>query len=44
METVSECPAVATILACRNIAKSFRENIYELFRIRGQWSPVMLHH
>ena len=40
METVSECPAnAATILACRNIAKSFRENIYELFRIRGQWSP-----
>ncbi len=40
METVSECPAnAATILACRNIAKSFRENIYELFRIREQWSP-----
>lgn len=41
METVIECPAnAATILACRKIAKSFRENIYELFRIREQWNPA----
>lgn len=41
METVTEFPAnAATILACRSIAKSFRENIYELFRIREQWNPA----
>jgi len=40
METVTTCPtSTATILACRKIAKSFRENIYELSRIRKEWDP-----
>ncbi len=38
METLTTCSTnVATILACRKIAKSFRENIYELSRIRKEW-------
>lgn len=40
MENVSTCPtSIATILACQKIAKSFRENIYELSRIRKEWDP-----
>ncbi|MFA5534107.1 MAG: hypothetical protein WDA19_06420, partial [Mariniphaga sp.] len=40
METVTTCPtSTATILACQKIAKSFRENIYELSRIRKEWDP-----
>jgi len=40
METITACPtSTATILACQKIAKSFRENIYELSRIRNDWDP-----
>ncbi len=40
METKTICPtSTATILACQKIAKSFRENIYELSRIRKEWDP-----
>lgn len=38
METATACPtSTATILACQKIAKSFKENIYELSRIREDW-------
>lgn len=38
METETSClTSTATILACRKIAKSFKENIYELSRIRREW-------
>lgn len=38
METATACPtSTATILACQKIAKSFKENIYELSRIRKEW-------
>lgn len=34
------CPtSTVTILACQKIAKSFKENIYELSRIRKDWDP-----
>lgn len=40
METATVCPtSTATILACHKIAKSFRENIYELSRVRKDWDP-----
>lgn len=40
METATLCPtSTATILACRKIAKSFKENIYELSRVRPEWDP-----
>jgi hypothetical protein len=40
METATICPtSTATILACQKIAKSFKENIYELSRIRNEWDP-----
>ena len=40
METEVLCPtSTATILACQKIAKSFKENIYELSRIRKEWDP-----
>lgn len=40
METETICPtSTATILACQKIAKSFKENIYELSRIRKEWDP-----
>jgi hypothetical protein len=40
METAIECPtSTATILACQKIAKSFKENIYELSSIRNEWDP-----
>jgi hypothetical protein len=40
METATLCPtSTATILACQKIAKSFRENIYELSNIRKEWDP-----
>jgi hypothetical protein len=40
METATLCPtSTATILACQKIAKSFRENIYELSSIRKEWDP-----
>lgn len=40
METATVCTtSTATILACHKIAKSFRENIYELSRIRKDWDP-----
>lgn len=40
MKTKTICPTkTATILACKNIAKSFSENIYELSRIRKEWDP-----
>jgi hypothetical protein len=38
METETSClTSTATILACQKIAKSFKENIYELSRIRSEW-------
>ena len=38
METLTSCSTnTATILACRKIARSFRENIYELSSIRKEW-------
>lgn len=40
METITLCPtSTATILACQTIAKSFKENIYELSQIRKEWDP-----
>jgi len=40
METKTMCPtSTATILACQKIAKSFKENIYELSSIRKDWDP-----
>lgn len=40
METMIACPtSTVTILACQQIAKTFRENIYELSRIRKDWDP-----
>lgn len=38
METLTLCSTkTATILACRKIARSFKENIYELCRVRKEW-------
>jgi hypothetical protein len=38
METLTVCPtSTATILACQRIAKTFKENIYELSSIRKEW-------
>jgi hypothetical protein len=40
METATICPtSTATILACQKIARSFKENIYELSRVRNEWDP-----
>ena len=40
METKIACPtSTFTILACKKIAKTFKENIYELGRIRKDWDP-----
>ncbi len=40
METATACPtSTATILACQKIARSFKENIYELSRVRKDWDP-----
>lgn len=40
MESKSNCPtSTATILACQTISQSFKENIYELSRIRKEWDP-----
>jgi len=40
METLTMCPtSTATILACQKIAKSFKENIYELSHVRKEWDP-----
>ncbi len=40
METMIACPtSTLTILACAKIAKTFKENIYELSRIRNDWDP-----
>ncbi len=40
METMIECPtSTLTILACEKIAKTFKENVYELSRIRNDWDP-----
>jgi hypothetical protein len=40
METLTACPtSTVTILACQKIAKSFKENIYELSSIREEWDP-----
>jgi hypothetical protein len=42
MEHKSVCPtSVATILACQRIARSFRENIFELSGIRNEWDPEL---
>ena len=40
METLTLCPtSTATILACQKIARTFKENIYELSSIRKEWDP-----
>lgn len=40
METLVACPtSTATILACQKIAKTFKENIYELSILRKEWDP-----
>jgi len=40
METLTICPtSTATILACQRIAKTFKENIYELSNLRSEWDP-----
>ena len=40
METLTICPTTAaTILACQKIAKTFKENIYELSMLRTEWDP-----
>ncbi len=41
METLTICPtSTATVLACRKIARAFKENIYELSSIRTEWEPA----
>ncbi|MBN2775810.1 MAG: hypothetical protein JXR31_16260 [Prolixibacteraceae bacterium] len=41
METKTICPTrTSTILACKSIARAFKENIYELGRIRNDWDPA----
>lgn len=41
METLTICPtSTATILACQKIARSFKENIYELSSVRKEWDPA----
>lgn len=38
METLTACPTkTATMLACQKIARTFKENIFELSRIRRDW-------
>jgi hypothetical protein len=38
MESKSVCPtSTATILACQAVAKSFKEHVFELSRIRPEW-------
>jgi len=40
MEHKHICPtSVATILSCERIARSFKENIFELSRVRNDWDP-----
>lgn len=40
METLTVCPtSTATILACQRIARTFKENIYELSSVRKEWDP-----
>jgi len=40
METLTVCPtSTATILACQRIARTFKENIYELSSVRQEWDP-----
>ncbi len=40
METLTLCPtSTATVLACQKIARTFKENIYELSSIRKEWDP-----
>mgnify|MGYP000091373679 CR=1 FL=1 len=40
METLTVCPtSTATILACQKIARTFKENIYELSSLRKEWDP-----
>lgn len=40
METLTSCStSTATIIACQKIARSFKENIYELSSIRKDWDP-----
>lgn len=40
METLTLCPtSTATILACQKIARTFKENIYELSSVRQEWDP-----
>lgn len=40
METLIACPtSTATILACKEIARTFKENIYELSILRKEWDP-----
>lgn len=40
MEIKTMCPtSTATILACQKIAKSLKENIYELSSVRKEWDP-----
>lgn len=40
METFVACPtSTVTILACQKIARSFKENIYELSSVREEWDP-----
>lgn len=40
MDTMTVCStSTVTILACQHIAKTFRENIFELSRIRKDWDP-----
>lgn len=35
----TQCASTATIYACRKVAKTFSENIYELSRVRKEWTP-----
>jgi hypothetical protein len=38
METLTVCPtSTATILACQKIARTFKENIFELSSLRREW-------
>lgn len=40
METLTVCPtSTATILACQKIARTFKENIFELSILRKDWDP-----
>lgn len=35
----NQCASTATIYACQKVAKTFKENIFELSHVRKEWTP-----